>query len=178
MNGDEYTPPVLGIDSNKADRIIELCNDNKKIIIVCRYNLQIDMLFDRCKQTGKKVYIIRGDVNNRDEVIREADAASEAILLVQAACSEGWEAPSFPIMAFASMDFSYVNYKQMCGRILRLNKLKKNVYLHLISKGIDEAVYNAIMKKQNFDIEIYSKEHGLLGEGLSNRLVEVVEEPF
>jgi superfamily II DNA or RNA helicase len=157
LNGDEYTPPVLGIESNKADRIIELCNDNKKIIIVCRYNLQIDMLLERCKQTGKKVYIIRGDVNNRDEVIREADATSEAILLVQAACSEGWEAPSFRVMVFASMDFSYVSYKQMLGRILRLNHLAKNVYLHLICNGIDKAVYDSIMKKQDFSIAIYNK---------------------
>ena len=170
---DGYVPDIMNIPYNKVERILELCEENKKIIIVCRYNLQIDALHEQCKQTGKKVYIIRGDVKNRDAVVREADSVSEAIVLVQAACSEGYELPSIPLMVFASMDFSYVNYKQMCGRILRLNKLKKNVYLHLVSKGIDTAVYNAIMKKQDFSLAIYADKHNdstiedeVSGEGL------------
>ncbi len=153
---DGYRDALLDIDSNKTERILELCRENKKIIVVCRYNLQIDALYKQCKEIHDFVYIIRGDVKNRDEVVQLAESLPECILLIQAACSEGYELPSFPLMVFASMDFSYVNYKQMLGRILRLNKLKKNVYLHLLTNGIDQAVYNAIMKKRDFSLSIYA----------------------
>lgn len=172
---DGYTPDMMNISCLKNERILELCEDNKKIIIVCRYNLQIDMLEELLSSKFKRpVYVIRGRVKNRDSVVQEAEAASEAIVLIQAACSEGYELPSYPVMVFASLDYSYVNYKQMLGRIQRLNKLKKNYYLHLVTNGIDTAVYNAIMKKQSFDLAIYARqnpnntEETLFGEGLSD----------
>lgn len=157
IKGDDYNADRMGIDCLKNERLLELCQDNKKIIIVCRYNLQIDFYKEFLKKYNN-IYVIRGDVKNRDEVVQQAEAAEKAIVLIQAACSEGYELPSFPLMVFASMDYSYVNYKQMRGRILRLNKLKKNVYLHLVSKGIDMAVYNAIMKKQDFSIALYAQD--------------------
>lgn len=159
LKGDEYSEDKF-FPSNKTERIVDLCTENKKIIIVCRYKLQIQMLKERLAELGRPVYVISGDTTGekRDEIVRGADSSKEAIVLIQAACSEGYELPSFPLMVFASMDFSYVNYKQMCGRILRLNKLKKNVYLHLVSGAVDTAVYNAIMKKQDFNTAIYERE--------------------
>jgi len=173
LKSDGYTPDLVDIACLKNERLIELCKDNKKIIIVCRYNLQIDFLKEYLKGLNE-ILVIRGDVKDRDEVVQKAEASESAIVLIQAACSEGYELPSFPLMVFASMDYSYVNYKQMRGRILRLNKLKKNVYLHLVSKGIDTSVYNAIMRKQDFSLAMYAnentdnKEEEILGERFSN----------
>lgn len=170
---DGYSPNLTNIECLKNERIRELCLDNHKIIIVCRYNLQIDALKELLKDIND-VYVIRGDVKDRDNVVQTVEKADKAIVLIQAACSEGYELPSFPLMVFASMDYSYVNYKQMRGRILRLNKLKKNVYLHLVTKGIDTAVYNAIMKKQDFSLAIYAnnknnpEEEEIYGEEFSN----------
>jgi len=153
--GDGYTEDEFYF-SNKEDRILELCRENDKVVIVARYNLQLELLHAELNQLEKPLFLINGSVKNRDEIIRKAEAADKAIILINAACSEGYELPSFPLMIFASLSFSYKDYKQICGRILRLNKLKKNVYIHLVSNGVDAGVYDAIMRKQDFNIEIYS----------------------
>ena len=58
----------------------------------------------------------------------------------------------------------------MKGRILRLDKLHKNVYLYLVTKGIDTSVYNAIMKKHDYTHAIYNQkgeEEEIFREGFS-----------
>jgi hypothetical protein len=60
-------------------------------------------------------------------------------------------------MVFASLSFSYVDYKQACGRILRINNLQENTYIHLVAEGVDQDVYNCIQNKQDFTIKIYEK---------------------
>jgi predicted helicase len=108
----------------------------------------------------KNVYMINGSVKNRDEITQQIEKDDECIVVINAACSEGYELPSIGTIIFASLSFSYKDYKQALGRFLRINKLKKNVYIHLVTAGsVDEGVYNAIMKKQDFDIEIYANEN-------------------
>lgn len=155
LKGDGYTED-RHFKNEKEERIVELAVEFNKLAIFCRYNYQIDCLKDRLKKDFK-VLIIRGDVKDRHAVVGEANESSKVILLIQGACSEGYELPTFDAVVFASLDFSYKNYKQSIGRFLRLNKLKKNLFIHLVAGPIDQAVYNSIMNKQDFDIEIYAK---------------------
>lgn len=156
LKSDGYTEDEF-IKNNKNDRIYELAQQVDKIAIVCRYNLQIDFLKEHLKDIGKEIYVIRGDVKNRDDVVQEVEKSSKCILLINASCSEGYELPSIGLIVFASLSFSYKDYKQMLGRFLRINNLKKNVYLHLVSGEVDESVYESIMAKKDFDIHIYAK---------------------
>lgn len=144
-------------DCDKTARIIELCKENPKVAIFCRYNYQINHIENQIREAGitTKVYTLNGDTRNRDALVTEADAQASAIIIIQAQCSAGYELPSFPLIIFASMSFSFVDYTQAIGRFLRINKLKKNTYLHLVSNGVDRDVYDCIMKKQDFSIEIY-----------------------
>jgi|2_EtaG_2_1085320.scaffolds.fasta_scaffold15770_2 superfamily II DNA or RNA helicase len=144
----------------KNDYIASFSDENPKFAVICRYNLQLSNLQKILEEKGKKVFLINGNVKNRDEVVQEVENTSECIILIQADCAIGFEIPSVPIMIFASLSYSFVSYKQSLGRILRINKLKKNIYQHLVIKdGVDEAVYNCIMKKQDFNIAIYNKEN-------------------
>jgi predicted helicase len=116
------------------------------------------MLQSLLESKGKKVFLISGEVKNRDAVVGEVERTPECIVLIQAACSVGFELPSVPIMIFASLSFSHVDHMQALGRILRINKLKKNLYQYLVVKdGVDEAVYKCIMNKQDFHIALYNK---------------------
>jgi len=155
LRGNEFVGDIKNIPCLKNDRILSLVEENKKIIIVCRYNLQIDALAELLKVHNP--LIIRGDVKDRDAVCQQAEKADRAVVLVQAACSMGYELPSFRVMVFASMDFSFVNYVQMRGRNLRINNLQKNTYIHLLSGEMDEAVMEALENKKDFDIELYAK---------------------
>lgn len=148
-------------ETDKLERIKELCIENKKVAVVCRYNLQIDLVRNALeKDVKKKVYVIQGITKGKDAIVQEIEKSDEAIVLINASCSEGYELPSVGVIVFASLSFSYKDYKQMCGRFLRINKLKKNAYIHLVSEGIDTEVYKSIMNKQDFDIAIYTKNYG------------------
>lgn len=163
LKGDEYAPDEY-YEADKMDRVLELCKENKKVAIVCRYNAQIEgiSLALKCDSIikSKPVYIIQGATKNKDEVVRAIEADEECVVIINASCSEGYELPSVGVIVFASLSFSYKDYKQMLGRFLRINKLKKNVYIHLVTaESIDEEVFKCVMKKQDFDIEIYAREH-------------------
>lgn len=155
--GDEYTDDQ-SFECLKNDYIVSLSEQNPKIAVFCRYNLQIEKLRLELESLGKKVFVINGEVKDRDNVVQEIESTPECIALIQASCSVGFEIPSVPVVVFASLSFSYVDYQQALGRVLRINKLKKNVYIHLVTKGgVDEDVYKCIMKKQDFSFAIYDK---------------------
>jgi len=141
----------------KNDYIASVSEENPKIAVFCRYNRQIDILREIMESKGKKVIVINGQTKDRDGAVQEIEASPEVVALIQASCSVGFEIPSVPLVIFASLSYSYIDYKQALGRVLRINKLKKNHYIHLVVKdGVDESVYDCIMAKEDFNIEIYA----------------------
>lgn len=160
LKGEEGYTEDQFFKCDKTERVIELAENHKKIAIVCRYNLQIDLYAKELEKLNRNVYIIQGKTKNRDEVVQKIEQADNAIVLINASCSEGYELPSVGVCVFASLSFSYKDYRQMLGRFLRLNRLKKNVYLHLITEdGVDAGVYDSIKNKEDFDIAIYSNQY-------------------
>ena len=84
--------------NEKIARIKELANEHKKLIIVARYNNERDYI---CRQLSKyNVHHISADTKDVAELAKLADSQDEAILVISAAISEGYELPSFPIMVF------------------------------------------------------------------------------
>jgi len=155
LKGDSYTKDQF-FKSNKLERLKDLLHEHKKAIVVCRYNNELALLSRELK--AKNIFIINGKTKDKHEILKQTNDMDECVLLVQAACSEGWEAPTFPTMIFYSYDFSLKNYIQMIGRIQRINKIKKNLYLSLIVKStIDEDVYKGIQNKKDLDIAIYEQ---------------------
>jgi len=156
LKGDGYIESTF-YESEKMKRLLDLCEEHKKLVIVCRYNNELSCLYNKLDSFKNKA-IINGSVKDRHDIIKQADKEESFILLIQAACSEGYELPSFPIMIFYSYDFSLKNYIQMIGRIQRINAIKKNVYISLVVKNtIDEDVKKSIDNKKDFDIAIYNK---------------------
>jgi len=160
--GNEFASPET-YPSDKTDRIRSLVHENKKIAIVCRYNAQIDRLYELLKADGHNPLVIRGDVKDRDAITLAAEAADRCIVLIQADCAEGYQLPSFELCVFASMSYSYVKWVQICGRFLRMDKPSRTTFVYLLTesidgrKSIDQAVYDAIQKKEDFDIQLYAK---------------------
>jgi superfamily II DNA or RNA helicase len=155
LKSDGYTEDQF-FKSEKLDRLLDIISEHEKLIVVCRYNNEIDYIKSKIK--NKKVLVIRGDIKDRHSVCLEAETSNNCVVLIQAACSEGYELPSFPIMVFYSYDFSLKNYIQILGRIQRAGKLKKNVYLSLVVKDtVDEAIYKTVaIEKRDFQIELYA----------------------
>lgn len=153
--------PSRTFESDKMQRVIDLIAENKKCAVVCRYNMQIDSLHRMIQHQLKEkmVYIIRGDVKDRDRITREAEDSEDCVVLIQADCAEGYQLPSFPVCVFASMSYSYAKYEQVCGRFLRMDKPSRTTFFYLLTEGksVDQAVYDAIMRKEDFQIKLYGK---------------------
>lgn len=140
---------------DKNDRILALCEENKKVAIVCRYNAQIDELAKLLE--AYKPLIIRGDVKNRDEVCVSAEKADKAVVIIQADCGVGFQLPSFGLCIFASMSYSYTSFEQMCGRFLRMDKPSRTTFVYLITEGesVDQGVYDAVKRREDFKIALF-----------------------
>jgi len=161
LKSDGYTENLI-IDCEKTKRVLELTETSPKIAIVARYNLQLDTYHSLLakKFPSRKIFKINGETEDKNAVVDKINASDDAIVLINSMCSVGFNLWSVPIMVFASLDFSYTNYKQMCGRLLRMNHLKKNVYIHLITSGqsVDKAVQKCMTNKKDFTAEIMSHE--------------------
>lgn len=146
--------------TDKMDRIKQIVAENDKVAIVARYNLQIDSIRDNLSDCGKPVFIIRGEVKNRDEITLAAESAKQAVVIIQADCAEGYQLPSFEVCVFASQSYSYAKFEQICGRFLRMDKPSRTTFMYLISgeDSVDQAVYDCVQKKQDFQIQLYKKD--------------------
>lgn len=144
-------------ETDKEERIKELCAENKKVAIVCRYNAQLKKLAEDLKEFNPK--IINGETSDRDTVTLEVEKAEKAIVLIQADCAEGFQLPSFELCIFASMSYAYTKFEQICGRFLRMDKPSRTTFMYLLTEGdsIDQAVYDAIKRKTDFQIQLYQQ---------------------
>ncbi len=155
--GDEYTADKT-FPAKKNDRIMELAEENEKMIVFSRYNKHLDFLFDMLIEKDIPCMIINGATKDRDDKIRLAETSKRIVLLIQADCAEGYELPSFSIVVHASHTYSFVKYNQSCGRVLRINAPKPNYYLSLVTEGsADEPVMQAMQRKEDFHEEIFIK---------------------
>lgn len=150
------------IPCEKTNRVIELCKEHKKIAVVARYNAQLIMYLKllRKEYPNRSIFLINGANDHRQEDVDIINSCDDCIVLINAACSEGYNLWSVPIMVFASMNFSFKDTEQLKGRILRANKLKKNVYIFLLTKGkqsVDAGVYQSYLNKKDFDVKIFAE---------------------
>ena len=109
----------------KNDRIVELCQENKKIAIFCRYTLQIDLLKSILSDFFKdrSIFTITGETKNRQEIFDQINAGEDCIVILQSEICEGFELPTIRTIIYASLSWSLKSYIQSQGRFLRINKL-------------------------------------------------------
>lgn len=156
LSGDEFSPPEL-IKDNKIGAIKDYAIQFPKFVIFARYTKQIEKIKDALKN-DYNVLTLNGATKNRQDVLYEANNSDECIIIIQSQISAGYELPTFPVMIFASLDYSVVNKIQSEGRVQRINNVKNNLYITLVAEGgIDEAVYKSIENKEDFAEHIYLK---------------------
>ena len=148
---DEYiTRETTIFPSKKIDYIIERANEFPKLLIFANYTAQINEIAKTLRDEGFTVSTLTGATKDRSTVISDAEKSDKHIVIAQSSISSGYELPSFPCVIYASKSYRFVDYEQSLGRVLRSNKLKKNLYIHLIVKGVDEECHKAIMSGEDF----------------------------
>ncbi len=144
--------------SEKFNRTLELIKDNKKLILICHHNLEIKRFTEEIKD--KIVFVINGATRaeDRQHLIDFANDSENCVLIINASICEGFNLPGFDLMVFYSMSWSIKDREQMEGRVTRINALKRCTYIDMVvSGGVDEAVYDCIKDKKDFQAEIYHK---------------------
>jgi len=147
---DIMTKETTIFPSKKIDYILERAEEFPKLLIFANYTAQIEEITRVLRSFKYKVHSLTGQTKDRN-FIREVDQSPEpCIIVAQSSISSGYELPSFPCVIYASKSWRYVDYEQSLGRVLRSNKLKKNLYIHLVVKGCDADCHEAIMSGQDF----------------------------
>jgi predicted helicase len=148
---DIMTNKTTFFKSHKIDYILERAVEFPKLLLFVNYTAQIEAIEKALKLEGYTVYTLTGATKDRT-FIRKVDESNEpCIVIAQSSVSAGYELPSFPCCIFVSLSWRVVDHVQARGRILRMNKLKKNLYIYLVVKGgKDEACYKAIMDGNDF----------------------------
>lgn len=155
LKSDGYSDPQT-FESLKKDRLLELVNNISKVIIVCRYNEEMNCLIKELNKAGYYTAFINGSVDNRHELLQSLEHLDRYVLLVNAKCSEGWELKSCSHMIFYSYDWELKNKIQMEGRIRRINNPRPVMYTSLVcEKSIDEEVVRSLDKKMDFHLSTY-----------------------
>jgi superfamily II DNA or RNA helicase len=140
---------------SKCVAIEDLYHEFGKVLVFARYTQQLSDMEKYFADRKIQTWRLDGQTKNRKVFMQSAEKANEGIALVQASISSGYELPSFSCVVFASCSWSYVDYEQAKGRVLRANALKKNLYVHLIAGEVDKEVLAALTLKKDFNERIF-----------------------
>lgn len=158
LKGNEFLRDLILPDNKKIQRIRELAEEAPKLAVFAKYRLQVESIADDLKTAGFRVFCLTGDTKDSDQVIREAEEAEEAVIIISCDKAEGYELPSFKTVVYASLPWSMPNYLQSLGRFRRINVISRVCYTILISDGeVDKAVKKSLDKKLDFNIKLYAE---------------------
>ena len=147
---DQMTNMTTIFKSNKITYILERAQEFPKLLIYANYTAQIEEIAKALRKAEYKVSVLNGATKDRSFIRRVDESPEPHIIVAQCSISSGYELPSFPCVIYASKSFRYVDYSQSLGRVLRANKLKKNLYIHLVVEGCDKDCHDAIMSGNDF----------------------------
>jgi len=139
----------------KLSAILEASEGYRKVLVSAHY---LEQCADLYRELGKhrETFLITGATKGQEYVIRDANASDECFLIFQGSLGEGWEAPTFEALIFASMPFGVRNYVQAKGRIRRVNALHDVEYIHIIGGDCDKVVYDTVQAGKTFVPEEYA----------------------
>lgn len=148
---DRLTKKTIHFKNGKIDYILERAEEFDKMFVFAAYTGQVEAIAESLKDNGYTVLTVTGNTKDRADVFKRAEAMKKVIVVAQAMICEGYRVPSVPCMIFASKSNRFVHYEQGQGRILDVQHLKKNLYIHLVVKGgADYDCHKSIMNGSDF----------------------------
>ncbi len=126
--------------------------EGKKIVVMARFNAELDDIESMLVKKKVGYAVIRGGVKNRDEEIRRFQKDDDCMVFVGniAAAGLGLTLTAASTMVFYSLDFNMSNFEQAKARIHRVSQKENCLYIYLVAKGtIDNKVLRALRSKVN-----------------------------
>ena len=142
------------ISTVKMEALIDIIDsakqEDKKVVIIARFNNELDAIEDMLSLKKIKYAVVRGDVKNRDEQISEFQNNPECKVFVGqiATCGLGITLTAASTMVFYSMDYSMSNFEQCKARIHRAGQKENCHYIYIVCKNtVDRKVLRALRNK-------------------------------
>lgn len=132
------------------DIIDSAVNDGQKIVVMARFNAEMDAIQKLLEQKNIGFSVIRGGIRNRDEQIAafQKDPGVSVFLGQIAAAGLGITLTAASTMVFYSLDYSMANFEQAKARIHRSGQTRNCHYIYLVAKGtVDRKVIRALRSK-------------------------------
>lgn len=159
LKGNEYVPNWVAPQNGKIERILDIALETPKLAVFAKYTLQVESIANALAKCGHIVFMLTGATKDADKVIKEAEEAENAVIVINCAKAEGYELPSFKTVVYASLPWSLVEWTQSLGRFRRINKPQRVSYTILISNSeVDPAVRRALERKTDFQLKLFTDE--------------------
>lgn len=147
---------LVNSDPSRLDRVRELHDKHKKVIIFYNFDYELDILKNAGWDNSTEVSEWNGHKH------QPTPTGDDWVYLVQyTAGAEGWNCINTDTIIFYSQNYSYKVLTQSCGRIDRLNTPYTDLYYyHLKSmSGIDLGIAKAIRDKKKFNERKFTPEY-------------------
>lgn len=152
-DADSKVQQVSNAKLDALEDIIDTCiGEEKKMIVFARFVPEIIAIEKLLKSKNIKYSVIKGDVIDRKEQVRQFQEDSDCKVFIGqiATTGMGLTLTAASVAVYYSFDFSYANYQQSRARIHRIGQKQKCLYLHLIAKGtVDEQILEALKNKSD-----------------------------
>lgn len=154
----QITSGALGdreINSTKLRACRELIENRprQKIVVACKFRQEIDAIKKEMGVIQRPVRVINGDVSPEDRKAIEQEFQTRGdlaivLLLQYKAGGMALTLTAADALILYSLEFSYIAYQQMVGRVYRIGTTTHVQILPLLAAGtIDEIVYQALIDK-------------------------------
>jgi len=131
------------IDTSKAEKIFELFK-NKKIGI-----------FYKFVEEYKALKQIFGD--QLTDNLEEFNTTDKSIALQIVSGREGISLKQANCLVYYNIDFSATSYWQSRDRLTTMERKENSVYWVFAKNGIEYKIYDSVLKKKNFTLDIFKK---------------------
>jgi len=133
---------------NELKEVMNGIGKDKKVIIFANYKWEIETI--RKEFASRLSLSLYGATKDKEGTIREFSNSRSGVLVAHPlSAGVGLSFNDCDYMIFYSMDYSYMNYYQCKGRIMRAKKKNNATYIHLlIEKSIDMDIYKAVQEKE------------------------------
>lgn len=167
IGGNEFKDSYT-IKTNKDARIVELINDNERVLVFARYNAQLAHIARLLKEYGIPHVVINGQTQDIEKARQDVRDLKYGAGLIQISGAEGYDFSGYNVAVYASLSYSLLDFEQSQGRIKHMNKGTPNVYIILNCKdSADGPVWESIGNKQSFSEAIFAQtQMGLFEKGI------------
>ena len=142
------------VSTAKMEALIDIVDtamqEDKKLVIIARFNRELDAIEDMLALKKIKYSVIRGEVKDRDTQVKEFQENPECKVFVGqiATCGLGITLTAASTMVFYSLDYSMANFEQCKSRIHRAGQTNNCHYIYLVGKNtVDRKVLRALRNK-------------------------------